>query len=40
MNASIVFITVGGIAALILAAKGGLHFADELFRYFAERNGF
>ena len=40
MNASILFVTLGGIGALVLAAKGGLHYADELFRYFAERNGF
>jgi hypothetical protein len=32
--------TVGSIAALILVGKGALHFADEAFRYFAERNGF
>ena len=37
---SITFIAIGGIAALILAAKGGMAYADQLFRYMAERNGF
>ena len=32
--------TVGSIAALILAGKGALQFADEAFRWLAERNGF
>jgi hypothetical protein len=31
---------IASIAVLILMGKGGLHYADELFRYFAERNGF
>lgn len=31
---------VGGIAVLILAGKGALHYADVTFRWFAERNGF
>ena len=37
---NIVLITVGSLAAVVLAGKGALYYADEAFRWFAERNGF
>jgi hypothetical protein len=40
MHISTVFVIVGGIAVLALAARGALNVADVTFRWFAERNGY
>jgi hypothetical protein len=37
---NIILCSVAGVAALILASKGALSYADAAFRWFAERNGF